>query len=187
MQIDKRLNITMEVEDGDGNSLHVHHAPIMQNIFEQHALFIGKAMNIMYEEGLHPAMCTRIAYITMRDLSRADRFKNIENTLFAEMWRLTNVLMPVKGRGWETVPFYELINNRGMDPRDIMEVQNFICFFTAAYWLHGKKEREDMFVILANSGVQTTSLDVTDYRSSLPTLTQDANTGATATASSIPS
>lgn len=189
MKIDRTLNLVLQVE-GDGETVfHVHHTPLRMEVFEQHFMFITKAMTSMYIEGLHPLACTRVAFYTMKKLAEAggpDQQTLIENTLFNEIWRTTNVLVPNE-RGWELVPFYEVMKGDYLSPRDIAEVKNFICFFTGASWVHGRAERESMYEMLESSGLQTTLLAVTDYKNSLVMLKPAASIGATAPASSVPS
>jgi hypothetical protein len=191
MRIDRKLNLVLEVEGDNETTLYVHHTPIRQEVFEQHFMFITKAMTSMYVEGLHPVACTRIAYYTMNKLAMAEgpeQHAFIDNTLFNEIWRLTNVLVPGE-RGWELVPFFQLMKGEDntLSPSDIMEVKNYICFFTGGSWVHGRKERENMYEMLTASGLQTTSSDVTVYKNSLLTLKPGANTGETEKPSSIPS
>lgn len=190
MRIDRRLNLVLQVDgDDSGGVLHVHHSPIRQEVYEQHFMFITKAMTSMYLEGIHPIACTRIAYLTMKKLAEAggpDQLALIENTLFNEIWRLTNVLVP-KERGWELVPFYELMKSDLLSQSDVSEVKNYICFFTGASWVHGRAERIGMFEMLESSGMQTTFSDVTEFKNSLAMSKPVESTGATGTASSIPS
>lgn len=187
MKINKRLNLVLQVGD-DESTIHVHHTPIMQEIFERHAQFLAKAMNAMYADNLHPIVASRIAYIVMRDITREEnRYKTVERTFFPELWRMTNCVVPAKAGGFETVPFQEIINSNLMEPDDILEVQNFLCFFTVVSWLHGAPERAALYEVLTGSGMLTTSLDVTEYKNSLATLKPGENTGETAKASSIPS
>lgn len=187
MKIDRKLNLVLSVTRDDGVEVHVHSTPISREIYETHFLILSKAVSAMYEEGLAPGICSRVALMMMRKVAdkTGDR-EMLEKVLLPEIWRLTNVLMPTD-RGWETVPFQTVINNGMMDENDIAEVQNFLCFFTAVSWVHKKAELEAViYPLLLASGGSTSSLNCTEYSNSLRTSTQAENTGATATPSSIP-
>lgn len=188
MRIDRKLNLVLQVE-GDGDSvLHVHHTPIRQEVYEQHFMFITKAMTSMYVEGIHPIACTRIAFYTMKKMAEAggpDQVSLIDNTLFNEIWRLTNVLVP-NARGWELVPFYQAMQGDLLTASDVSEVKNYICFFTGASWVHGRSERENIYEMLTGSGLQTTLSDVTAYKASLAISTPAESTGEKPTPLSVP-
>lgn len=189
LSINRRLNIVLQVERADKSVAHVHSVPIASEIFESHATFLMKTMSSMYSDDFSPAVCSRMAYIRMRELIAADpqRWGNIENTLLAEIWRLTNVIVPTP-QGYQTIPFDELKNGNTphLDADDVRDVKNYICFFTVASWAHARQEREQLYEMLTKYGAQITSLDATAYLRSLPTSSQDVNTGAMVTASSIP-
>jgi hypothetical protein len=189
MQINKRLNLVVEVERGDGMIVHVHSTPVNRQIYERHYTFISKALTSLYADGMAPGACSRIAYLRMKELAEnePDRFKNVEQTLFAEIWRLTNVSVPTD-RGWEQVPFFELLQdgNPHMDADDVAEVQNLICFFTLGSWVHGRQERQGMYDLLTQNGVLTTSSPFTEYHRSLPISNKGESSGATEILSSIP-
>lgn len=202
MKIDKRMNLVLEVDRGDAPTVYVHHTPISHAAYRQHFDFLAKAMAVMYGDGFAMPSCTRIAYFTMLKMIEGEReaaasqprpasaapmpgrYDHIEQTLFAEMWRLTNIIVPGE-RGLETVPFYEAA--KVLDEEDMDEVRNYLCFFTAASHVHSKRERAGMYEVLEASGAVITSLDCTEYSRSLQTSTQAASTGATPIPSSVPS
>jgi hypothetical protein len=112
----------------------------------------------------------------------------VKSGLMNEIRRLTNVVAPGVN-GWETIPFQEAVNKNAIDEDEVSEVENALCFFSCAYRMHRKTEREP---ILAGAsqlwGGQLSSSDVTAFMRSLPTLTQVENIGASqpAGASSVP-
>jgi len=188
MKIDKRLNLVVEVERADGVMIHIHSTPINRQIYERHYTFISKALTSLYADGMAPGACSRIAFLRMKELAETERerFNNVEQTLFAEIWRLTNVSVPTD-RGWEQVPFFEVMNDtRHMDADDVAEVQNLICFFTLGSWVHGRQERQGMYDLLTQNGVLTTPLPFTEYHRSLPISKTGASSGETEILSSIP-
>lgn len=190
MKIDRKLNIVLELELNDGRPAHVHSVPVDGKVCEAHYLFISVAMTRLYGSlGANPAAVSRVCYFMLRDLIQEDpRFKNADQSFLQEVWRLTNVAIPGE-RGWEQVPFYECMQegNPYLSPEDVREVQNYICFFTAASWLHPRREREGMYEFLTAYGARITSSSFTEVTSSLPTWKPDASTGGTAQTWSPPS
>lgn len=180
--IDKRLNIVMEVEREDKSICYVHSTPISRQLWKTHYTFITMAITSLYADGFPPSTCARIIYQRMLELAdeHKERFGDIRKTLFAEIWRLTNVIVPTD-RGFETVPFYDAMRNTDiLSQDDVEEAQNFICFFTAASWVHGlsRQEREAFQTLLTKGfGVQTTSLPATEYMNSIQISKLEENTG----------
>lgn len=171
MKIDRKMNIVLELELSDGRPAHVHSVPVDNKVCETNWMFISVVMTRLYGKlGANPAAVSRVCYHMMRDLIAEDpQFRNVEQSFLQELWRLTNVSIPGE-RGWETIPFYECMqeNNPYLSPGDVREVQNYICFFTAASWLHPRRELEGMYEYLIAYGAQITSSNFTEYTSSLP-------------------
>ena len=187
MKIDRKLNLVLSLTRDEGVEVFVHSTPISRAIYESHFLVLSKTISAMYEEGLAPGICSRVAMMMLKKVAgKTGDTDSVERALLPEIWRLTNVLMPTE-RGWETVPFQTVINNGMLSEEDIAEVQNFLTFFTAASWVHKKAELETViYPLLLASGGSTTSLNCTEYVSSLRTSTPEESTGVTVTPSSIP-
>lgn len=179
MIIDKKLNLVLDIERADGSILKVHHVPISRDLYKAHYLFISKALFGLYSEGFTPPQCTRLCHNAMLDLMvrQPDKFKDVDKTLLAEVWRLTNMAVPTD-KGWQQIPFYEAMEGNYISEDDAEEVKNYVCFFTSASMVHGRGELEALYEMVMQSGVQTTSLDFTELMHSLRTSTSDANTGA---------
>jgi hypothetical protein len=190
MKIDRKLNIVLELELEDGRPAHVHSVPVDDRVCEAHYMLISTAMTQLYRKlGANPAAVSRICYFKLRDLIAEDPdFKGAEQSFLQEIWRLTNVSIPGE-RGWEMVPFYECLQdgNPYLSRRDVTEVQNYICFFTAASWLHPRHEREGLYEYLIQSGAQITSSSFTEVTSSLPIWKPDESIGVKAEVLSPPS
>jgi hypothetical protein len=183
MKLNKKLNLVFEVERVDGATVYVHHTPILKEIFEKHYELITIAMADLYGKGLRPVAASRIAYYKLRELidNPVDkRYAQAEMTLLAEIWRSTYVLAPGKA-GYDTIPLQEAFSNGIIDDEDIAEVQNLVCFFTLASWVHGRQERKGIYEIMTDSGSEITSLSCTEWKPSSKTLKTDENTGAKAT------
>jgi hypothetical protein len=171
---------------------YVHAEPISTEIYEAHFLVLTKTLLGMYDQGIQVAdSASRIAMLMLRQTAAQmgpGVTASIESGLFPEIWRLTNVLMPGKGgNGWQLIPFQEVIQNKLLGEEDIKEVQNRLCFFTAASHFHSRAElAKTVWPMLEFYGAQITSSTSTEYLTSLPISTTTANTGAKATPSSIP-
>jgi hypothetical protein len=194
MKLDRRLNLVLSVDREDETTMWVHHTPVRVEIFDNHFLVLTKTISSMYEQGLPPPMCARIALLMLRKTAKEmgqDVEQQVEGALLPEIWRMTNVMVPgigTNGTGWTTLPLEKVIQDKFMSEEDAREVRNHLVFFTAASWVHKKDELENMiYPILKSSGSQITSSNSTDFLSSLPISTPTASSGETATPASIPS
>lgn len=191
-EINRRLNIVDEVTTGD-ITVYVHSTPIRREIFDQHYLLLTKTINRMYEESITPVMGARIAYRLMRDVAKEMgdiAVTKVDTLLFPEIWRLTNVLAPNPERGgWEMLPFEKAVKDGLIDEDDADVIRNHLAFFTAASWVHTRKELKTMIypMMTAALGSQIVSSTCTEFRDSLPTSTLAESIGVMATASSMPS
>ena len=182
MKLDKRLNLVLEIERADGTSAYVHHSPISREVFKQHYRFITIAMASLYGEGLQPVALSRVVYYRMLEMIQSDkRYEAVEMTLLAEIWRMTYVKVAGKS-GYDTIPLVEAIEKKMIDEDDEEELKNYVCFFTAASWVHGRVERAGMYAIMTESGALTTSLGCMEWMPSSKTSKPEDNSGATATA-----
>jgi hypothetical protein len=188
--MNRKLNLVLEIERDGGAKLFVHSTPISREVFEANFIAIGAAISILYREGLHPTLCTGMTYLAFKKLmtEKPEQYGALDQMLLQEIWRLTNVAVPTP-KGWETVPFGEAMQAPGkyLDEEEIAEIMNFLCYFTAASWVHGQKELRGVYEVLKTLGAQTSSLDYTAFLSSLTTSKAAENTGETAKPSPIPS
>jgi hypothetical protein len=197
MKIDRRLNLVLSVTRDDGTEVWVHHTPIRREIYEQHFLVLTKTMAAMYEQSLPPTMSARIALLMIRKVAdELDVRQQVETTLLPEIWRMTMVLVPSQPQlvnggsigGWQPLPLEKVMQEKIISEEDAEEVKNYVCFFTAASWIHRKSELDEIvYPMLTRSGSQIVSSNSTDFMASLQTSTPAASTGAMATPSSIPS
>jgi len=189
-KINRRLNLVLECERPGGAKVFVHAVPISRETFEANFIAIGAAMTSLYKEGLHPTICTGMAYLALKKLmvERPADYGALDQMLLQEIWRLTNVLVP-SDRGFETVPFAEAMQPGSpyLDDEEIAEIMNYLCYFTCASWVHSQRDLRGVYEVLTASGARIISSDCTDFRSSLTISKPVVNTGATASPSSIPS
>ena len=94
MQIDRSLNFVMPVERENG-TIYVHSMPISRQVFEANFLPISKTFTRLYTDGIGTTSGPRVAALMLREVATemgiADK---IERELFAEIRRLTNVILP---------------------------------------------------------------------------------------------
>lgn len=193
MKIDRKtLALVIPIEREDGARIYVHSVPISMQIFETYYLVMAKAFASIYNEGLGVTAGPRVAALVLRRVAENmgvwEGEGGVRNGLMNEMRRLTNVVAPGQN-GWETVPFHEAVKNGVIDEDEVSEVENALCFFSCAYRMHRKTEREPILEGASKLwGGQLESSDFTAFMRSLPTLMQGANTGEKTpeTLSSVP-
>lgn len=177
LKINRRLNIVLDVTRSDNTIVHVHSIPITRETYEANWLFLHKTISRIYGQGFHVGAALRIGYKMMQALAKEMQIEQqINESLFAEIWRLTNVAYYDKG-GKVTATFYDVMRDGILDEDDIEEVKNALCFFTSASWVHGREERDGMYELLREAGMPITSSDFTDWNSSLPMSMENENIG----------
>jgi hypothetical protein len=177
VKLNRKLNLVMEVETGDG-IVHIHSTPIGREVFEDNFLVISRAFTAVYTNGLGPVTGPRVAALLLKqEAETLGVWPKTQQSLMAEIYRLTNVVAPGPN-GWETMPFDVARKREILDDDAAAEVENCIVYFTCASSVHLKAE-----LTVATEGLKTlwnaltTSLNVTEYTRSLPILTQEETTG----------
>lgn len=190
LRIDKRLNLVMPLQTEIG-TIFVHSCPIRREIFEKYFLIISKTFAAIYSEGLNIIAGPRIALLMLKQIainSNAwEGADGVESGLLNEIRRITNVLLPT-GNGW-SVSMYSDAIAKGLFTQDEMdEIEGEIVFFICASAIHRKADLSTVLDGLKSLwGAQTTPLNCSEYRTSLPTSTVIETLPETVKASSIPS
>ena len=191
MRIDRKLQFVIPVEDDEGKVFaYVHSAPIGRETFERYFLVLSKAFTAIYTQGLGTTVGPRCAALLVKQIATEagewEGAHGVERGLFAEIDRLTNVAM-AGPKGWQVIPLEEALASGAFTEDDASEVKNAIVFFIVASAIHKKQELRGILESVAKLwNAQTTSLNVTEFVSSLKTSTPDEPTGAKETPSSIP-
>lgn len=188
MKINRKLNLVIEVERSDGTIAHVHHTPIPEEVYDAHWELITRTVSGMYMKKFLPPVAVRVGLKMLRSVAREMGIEDaMERDLLPNIWRLTNVILPSE-RGWVPTPLdVVMASGQGLDPEDIEEVKNYVCFFTSASWVHPRKELASMlYPMLEDSGARFVPSNSTEYAASLPTSTAAVNTGGKATPSPPP-
>lgn len=190
MKINSKLFMVIPVERDDGTKVFVHAAPISREVFESYYLVIAKTFSSLYQEGLGVTSGPRVAAMALRRIAEEMGIWSgevgVERGLMLEIERLCSVLAPGP-RGWEPVPLREAIKRQILDSDDASEVMNAITFFSVAYSVHRKTDREAILKAASGFwGAQIVLSDSTVYSASLPTSTA-AETSQSKAGLSVPS
>jgi len=191
MKINKKLNLVIPVETDNGGTLYVHSTPISREVFDTYFLVLSKTFAAIHGEGLGMIAGPRVAALILKKISTDmgiwEGETGVQRGLVNEMHRLTNVLV-LGERGWETVPYDEAITKELITQDDAAEVDNAVTFFIVSSAMHKRVMVEAMVAGAARLwGGQTSSLNCTEYASSLPTSIVTGNSGVTAKPLSVPS
>ena len=187
MQINKALNLVVPL-DGGG---YVHSTPIGREVFETYFLPISKTFSGIFAEGLNVLAGPRVASLMLKkvavDMGVWDGVAGVGNGLMAEIRRLTNVLLPTES-GWQTVPLDVALSRQMISQDDYAEAEGSIVFFICISAMHKRSLIEPTLAGMCSLWEsQITSLNCTEFASSLPTSTETDSFGEMAQASAIPS
>ncbi|EFM6085342.1 hypothetical protein G9J90_001123 [Escherichia coli] len=181
MKISRNLNLIIPVRTEKGNG-RIHATPISKEVFKEHFFILSKTFSAIFSEGLGVVAGPRIACLMLErissDMNIWDGEKGVRNTLVNEIIRLANLVYPVEGKGYDTLPL-DMALERGIVEFD--DVAGELVFFTCVSSINTPEQTEQM--MLAVSGMwnsRTSSLSLTEWIASLPTLKPVASSGATA-------
>ncbi|TGC17359.1 hypothetical protein [Escherichia sp. E4385] len=181
MKISRNLNLIIPVRTEKGNGW-IHATPISKEVFKEHFFILSKTFSAIFSEGLGVVAGPRIACLMLEriasDMNIWDGEKGVRNTLVNEIIRLANLVYPAEGKGYDTIPL-DMALERGIVEFD--DVAGELVFFTCVSSINTPEQTEQM--MLAVSGMWnscTSSLSLTEWIASLPTLKPVASSGATA-------
>lgn len=192
MRIDRRLNLVVPLDQGDGTTIYVHSMPLGQPAFQSNYLLMAKAFESIYREGIQSIAGPKVAALILRTTAESMRDPGDTDepaayvSLMAEIRRLSNVAVP-RETGWQVIAYEEALRQKALDPDEAAEAEGLIVFFMLASAIHKRSELPAILAWLARIWtLQVTSSNITEFAASLPTSTPAANSGETETASSIP-
>lgn len=173
-KINRRLHLVVPIERERG-TFYAHATPIPTEEFQQFFLVMGKAFASIYSQGLGALAGPRVAAMLLKKAAEeTNQLEDVEQALLQDIRRLTNVLCPT-ATGWETLSFTDAVNNGILDAEDVSEVENAVVFFTLAWHMHKRAEREEIIASAAAIwSAQATYSDCTAFSASLPTSTTGA-------------
>ncbi|EFK2301802.1 hypothetical protein JM967_21520 [Escherichia coli] len=181
MKISRNLNLIIPVRTEKGNGW-VHATPISKEVFKEHFFILSKTFSAIFSEGLGVVAGPRIAFLMLERISRDsgiwDDDKGVRNTLVNEIIRLANLVYPVEGKGYDTIPLDMALE------REIVELDDVageLVFFTCVSSINTPEQTEQMMLVVSGMwNSRTSSLSLTEWIASLPTLNPVASSGATA-------
>ncbi|EJC1862738.1 hypothetical protein NI813_23025 [Escherichia coli] len=181
MKISRNLNLIIPVRTEKGNGW-IHATPISKEVFKEHFFILSKTFSAIFSEGLGVVAGPRIACLMLErissDMNIWDGEKGVRNTLVNEIIRLANLVYPVEGKGYDTIPL-DMALERGIVEFD--DVAGELVFFTCVSSINTPEQTEQMMLVVSGMwNSRTSSLSLTEWIASLPTLKPVASSGATA-------
>lgn len=188
MKISRNLNLIIPVRTEKGNGW-VHATPISKEVFKEHFFILSKTFSAIFSEGLGVVAGPRIAFLMLERISRDSNIwegdKGVRNTLVNEVIRLANLVYPVEGKGYDTIPLDMALEREIID---LDEVAGELIFFTCVSSINSPEQAKGtMDVVNGVWSTQCSLLNLTEWIASLPTLKSAASFGATANTSSATS
>ena len=188
MKISRNLNLIIPVRTEKGNGW-IHATPISKEVFKEHFFILSKTFSAIFSEGLGVVAGPRFAFLMLERISRDSNAwegdKGVRNTLVNEVIRLANLVYPVEGKGYDTIPLDMALEREIID---LDEVAGELIFFTCVSSINSPEQAKGtMDVVNGIWSTQCSSLNLTEWIASLPTLKSAASSGATANTSSATS
>ena len=188
MKISRNLNLIIPVRTEKGNGW-IHATPISKEVFKEHFFILSKTFSAIFSEGLGVVAGPRIAFLMLERISRDSNAwegdKGVRNTLVNEVIRLANLVYPVEGKGYDTIPLDMALEREIID---LDEVAGELIFFTCVSSINSPEQAKGtMDVVNGVWSTQCSLLNLTEWIASLPTLKSAASSGATANTSSATS
>lgn len=192
VRVSVKLNLVVDVDLASGATGFVHAMPVGQEVFEKWFLLFGKAFAAVFEEGLTVASGPRVAYHLMKriavNMKAWEGPDGVENTLIAEIYRLSNLTYPGEGQvGWQVMPLEEALRKKLLDEEAADELINALCFFCLASRMAKRLQRQ---VLLDGMGglwvTRTTPWSLSELLASLP-MSNGTDASPTPEGSSVPS
>ncbi|HFJ0016140.1 hypothetical protein CUA56_19895 [Shigella boydii] len=188
MKIARNLNLIIPVRTEKGNGW-IHATPISKEVFKEHFFILSKTFSAIFSEGLGVVAGPRIAFLMLERISRDSNIwegdKGVRNTLVNEVICLANLVYPVEGKGYDTIPLDMALEREIID---LDEVAGELIFFTCVSSINSPEQAKGtMDVVNGVWSTQCSLLNLTEWIASLPTLKSAASSGATANTSSATS
>ncbi|WP_324028584.1 hypothetical protein GC087_14440 [Pantoea sp. JZ2] len=180
MKIARNMNFVLPVETDMGAG-YVHATPISKEVYRQHFYILSKTFSAIFSEGLGVVAGPRVAYLMLekisQDLGVWDGDTGVRNTLLNEIIRLSNLVYPVEGKGWDTAPLDVAIGRKVIEPEEAL---GELVFFTCVSSINKPQQaREVMEQVGGLWGSAISSSTLTEWIASLPTSTHPASSGET--------
>lgn len=188
MKISRNLNLIIPVQTEKGKAW-VHATPISKEVFKEHFFILSKTFSAIFSEGLGVVAGPRVAFLMLEriasDMNIWEGEKGVRNTLVNEVIRLANLVYPVEGKGYDTIPLDMALER---DVVDIDDVIGELVFFTCVSSINSADQtKATMDVVNGIWGTRISSLQLTGWIASLPTSKPEGSSGETVNMSSATS
>lgn len=182
MRINKKLNLVITLDNDDGSKYYVHAKPFSREAFEANYLLFSQAFSSMIESGIQVTAGPRVAALVLKDLAKKQGREADYAAIIAEIKRTANVIRG-GSEGFAPKLLSTAVAHGEVDEDDLTYIEGVICFFTltSAMW-RGERLDASLGFMSGLWGAQTTSLDCTEFMSSLRTATTEDSTGEIVTA-----
>lgn len=198
MKINDNLDIILDIRQDEAGkaTLRLFHTPIDRDVFELNYKLLSSVFSEIWGQGSFHAMSAgpRIASMVLKDVAKKqalsdsedyDPQNNISTSFLNEIKRLTMILAP-SASGWEKIPVQSAIARGVIDLEEWQEAESSLVFFTSAFHLARRSERESrMKILLGLLRGRLASSDSTDQIASSPISTGEG-TSAPPKLSSVP-
>lgn len=180
MKISRSMHLIIPVDTEMGTA-YIHSVPISKEVYREHFFILSKTFSAIFSEGLGVVAGPRVAYLMLEHICEKDKIwegtTGVRNTLVNEIIRLSNLVYPVEGKGWDTKPLEVALD------REIVELDEVIgelVFFTCVSSINKPAQAQGLMKEVNGMwNSQTTSLSLTDWMRSLPTSKPVASSGET--------
>jgi len=188
MKINRAMNLIVPVETEMGTA-YIHSTPISKEVYKEHFFILSKTFAAIFDEGLGVVAGPRIAYLMLERVSVNKNIwegaQGVRNTLVTEIIRLSNLVYPVEGKGWDTKPLDVALDGGIVELDDVI---GELVFFTCVSAINKPDQAKGL--MKAVSGLwnsATTSSGLMEWIDSLATLKPPASSGETESTSSATS
>lgn len=180
MKIARNMNLIIPVETEIGTA-YIHSAPISKEVYREHFFVLSKTFSAIFSEGLGVVAGPRVAYLMLEHICKKDAIwdgpAGVRNTLVNEIIRLSNLVYPVDGKGWDTKPLQVALEREIVE---LDEVLGELVFFTCVSLINKPAQAQGLMKEVNGMwNSQTSSLSLTDWMRSLPTSKPAASSGET--------
>jgi hypothetical protein len=141
IKLNRKLNLVVKIENTDVGDIYIHSTPIGREVFEANFLVISRTFTAIYTNGLGPVTGPRVAALLLKQEAQAlGIWERTQQSLMAEIYRLTNIVAPGSETGWEPMPWDVAKKREFIDAEIAAQVENCIIYFTCASSIHLKAE-----------------------------------------------
>ncbi|MCU5774725.1 hypothetical protein N5923_21765 [Erwiniaceae bacterium BAC15a-03b] len=178
MKISRVMNLIVPVETESGAAW-IHSTPISREIYKAHFLILSKTFAAIFTEGLGTVAGPRVACLMLEKIASEsggwDGANGVRNTLVGEIIRLSNLVYPQEGKGWQTKPL-DVAIEKGVVELD--EIIGELVFFTCVSAINKPDQARGLMEVVAGLwSSATTSLSLMDWIDSLVISKPTGNSG----------